>query len=748
MIEKLKKIFLSAVVAVPIFLSASLYLPFPKGRLKPAQIVSLSLVDRNNTKLREVLSDEGGRCCWITLEEISPDLQKATLVAEDRYFYVHPGINPFAITRAIVQNMVQGRVVSGASTVSQQVVRNIFRRRRNLLVKLHEAWLAIRLERSLTKDEIFTQYLNRICYGNQAYGIEAASRLYFDKSPADLSLAESAFLAGLPRSPSTHNPYNRFNRAKRRQEQILDQMYGQGDISSERWRRAKTEPLKLVPAGQNFRAPHFCDFILKKIPPPQKGRWSRIQTSLDIVLQEKVERLVNDHVGRLEKNSITNASVVVMDNASGEILAMVGSRDFFDESHDGQVNGAVALRQPGSTLKPFTYGLALEKGMSPVEILEDRDVYFTTPTGTYSPRNYDNRFHGKVRLRQALACSYNIPAVSLLDMLGTDLLYQRLKLMHFESLDKSPVHYGVGLTLGNGEVTLLELTRAYSALARGGVYLEDRSILKFIDTGEKEVAPERSKKPRRIFSTQVAYLLTDILSDKDARVPAFGYLSPLNLPFPCAVKTGTSADFRDNWTIGYTPTHTVGVWVGNFDATSMFNISGVTGCGPLFKDTMLLLEKKNGEAKFPVAEDMIKVKICPLSGKLATEFCPGAMEDIFIEGTQPHEFCPVHTGRENPGGDPPEIEKEFEIAFPQNNDVFKMDPILRPSFQKIKLKTTGPGDTAIDRVEWWVDDKRIGEAPLPFSLFWNMAPGLHTIKAVAFKGKYRWKSSSVRIKVE
>jgi penicillin-binding protein 1C len=617
-----------------------------------------------------------------------------------------------------------------------------------LFTKLLEIWLAIRLERTISKDSIVTQYLNRIYYGNQAYGIDAASRLYFDKSPADLSLAEAAFLAGIPRSPATHDPYRHSDLAKKRQEQILHQMLKRGYIPSAKWERAKREPLKLIPAEHNFRAPHFCDLVLQQIPHSQKRMLSRIRTSLDYALQEKVEKLVGDHIKSLEKNGISNAAVIVMDNVTGEILSMVGSKDFFDDRHDGQVNGAVALRQPGSTLKPFTYGLALERGMTAAEILEDRDYYFQTPGGSYSPRNYDNRFHGKVRLRQALACSYNVPAVRLLDSFGTDLLYQRLKLMDFESLDKSPNHYGVGLTLGNGEVTLLELTRAYSALARGGIYIEDRSILQCFDTQEREIIRDRHKKSRRIFSPQIVFILTDILADKDARVPAFGYLSPLNLPFACAVKTGTSADFRDNWTVGYTPKHTVGVWVGNFDATPMFNISGVTGCGPLFKDIMLLLENKHTEVIFPGAEDMIKVKICPLSGNLATEHCPGIMEDIFIAGTEPREFCPTHTGTKDPESFPSDCRDEFEIVFPRNNDVFKMDPILRRSFQRIKLKTNVSSGTVIDRVEWWVDSRKIGDVSSPFSLFWNLKPGIHTIEAVAFKGKYRWKNSSATIKVE
>jgi penicillin-binding protein 1C len=748
MIEKVKKIAGIILLSGPILFSASLYLPFPKGKLKPAPVISLSVVDRNGTLLREILSDEGGRCQWTSLEDISPHLMTATLAAEDRHFYFHPGINPLAIIRALYQNVRHGQVVSGASTITQQVVRNIYRRRRTVFTKMHEIWMAIRLERTLSKEKILTQYLNRIYYGNQAYGIHAASRLYFDKPPSDLSLAEATFLAGIPRSPSTHNPYSCFVQAKKRQEQILYQLFDRKNIPQPQWERAKNEPLNLIPANRNFRGPHFCEFILQQIPESRRKKMSRIRTSLDYALQEKVEKLVRDHIQRLEKHNISNAAVIVMDNTTGEILSMVGSKDFFDDRHDGQVNGAVSLRQPGSTLKPFTYGLALEKGMTAAEILQDKDYYYPTPYGSYSPQNYDERFHGNVRLRQALACSYNVPAVNLLDKLGTDLLYQRLKLMDFQSLDKSPIHYGVGLTLGNGEVTLLELTRAYSALARGGIYAADRSILECSDSQERKISLGGREKPRRIFSTEIAFILTDILADKDARVPAFGYLSPLNLPFACAVKTGTSADFRDNWTVGYTPRHTVGVWVGNFDAASMFDISGVTGCGPLFKDIMLLLESKNTEVPFPRTNDVIKAKICPVSGKLATEQCPGAMEDIFISGTEPQVFCPIHHETDKPRAFSPSGEEEFRIVFPGDNDVFKMDPVLRRSFQRIKLKAIVPDETAVESVEWRVDGRKIGTVSPPFSLFWDLKPGLHRIEAVALEEKNRRMSSSVTIKVE
>lgn len=749
MIEKIKKGIVAALSSLVILLSVSFYLPFSRDRLEPAPSISLSLTDRHNALLREILSDEGGRCQWVALKDVSADLLNATVLAEDRYFFNHPGVNPFAISRALFQNIRSGKVVSGASTISQQVVRNITRSRRTIFAKMREIWLAIRLERTIAKEDILVQYLNRIYYGNQAYGIAAASKLYFDKPPADLSLAESAFLAGLPRSPASVNPYRYFQRAKIRQEDILYRMYSGGYIQREKWERARKESLQLVPERINFRAPHFCDFILQKIPPSLQRTLHNIRTTLDYTLQEKVESLVTDHIQKVAHKGISNAAVVIMDNTTAEILSMVGSMDFFDDRHDGQVNGAVSLRQPGSTLKPFTYGLALERGMTAAEILEDRDFYFPTPGGAYSPRNYDERFHGTVRLRQALACSYNVPAVSLLDRLGPDLLYQRLRLLDFDSLEKSPSHYGVGLTLGNGEVTLLELTRAYSALARGGLYVKDKAILAGYDADQNAIDWEKREKPREIFSQQISFILSDILADRDARIPAFGFLSPLNLPFDCAVKTGTTVDFRDNWAIGYTPRYTVGIWVGNFDASPMHNISGVTGCGPLFKDIMLLLEQKRPSIPFARARNVRKAKICPLSGNLATDLCPGAMEDLFIQGTEPKEFCSVHAGNFRPEGLPFQSkERTFQIVFPQDRDVFKMDPILRPKFQRIKLKSAISDIMDIDRVEWWVGREKIGNAAFPFSLYWNMEPGRHRIKAVAMSGDHPVKSASVEIEVE
>ncbi len=736
--RKIKTFLLLGAVALVFLLSVSLYLPFPRGKLSAAPQVSFSILDREGILLREVLSDEGGRCRWLGLDEISPELIWATVEAEDKHFFLHPGVDFLAVLRALGQNLIHGRVVSGASTISQQVVRNIFRYKRNLLVKIREIWLALRLEKTLTKEEILVQYLNRISYGNQAYGIEAASRLYFDKPACDLSLAEAAFLSGLPRSPTGLNPYRSFPAAKKRQEKILDLMLARDRITRDQWERAVNQELALIPDSIKFKAPHFCDFILSRIPPEKRRKLVAVRTTLNVFIQEKVEKLVRFHLDLIKEKNITNAAVLVMDNAFGEILAMVGSRDFFDGRNSGQVNGALALRQPGSTLKPFTYALAIENGMTPASVIQDRSLQYRTPEGNYRPQNYDQRFRGPVRLREALACSYNIPAVSVLHQLGQDRLYYRLKSLGFESLEKGPGYYGIGLTLGNGEVTLLELVRSYSALARGGFFLKEKYIIEL--QGLKEQLTEKSGnngeiKPARVFSPEVSYIITHILSDNDARVPSFGYLSPMNLSFACAAKTGTTREFKDNWLVGYSPRFTVGVWVGNFDGSPMHNVSGIAGCGLLFKDIMLLLEAKTTQEEFKRPQDLIQAEVCPVSGLKASSSCPGFLEELFLPGTEPREECFVHE-KEDSGVNLADFINHreglnFEIRSPVEGDVFRMDNVLLGEYQRLKLEVSLPPWLETEEVEWIVDGRKISRVKYPFFSFWKLEPGRHTVEAAA-----------------
>ncbi len=731
----------------------SLYLPIPKQKLNPAPLLSLRILDREDNLLREVLSDEGGRAQWVSFTEVSPDLIKATIAAEDRRFFWHRGISIPAIARATFQNLKSGKVISGASTISQQLIRNIYHFRRNVFSKIIEAWLALRLENTQSKKDILVQYLNRISYGNQAFGCEAAAQLYFDKSAEMLSLAESAFLAGIPRSPSVLNPYSGLQLVVQRQQLILHQMFDSGFVDLLKFNRSLNEQLHIIPNSITFRAPHFCDFILSQFSSAEKQRMSIIRSTCDYYLQKNIEILVKNHVSALKDKGITNASAVVIDNVSGEILSMVGSKDFFSRQDDGQVNGALSLRQPGSALKPFTYGLALERGITAADIIEDIPVQYSTPNGAYRPRNYDKLFHGPVRLRTALACSYNVPAVRILESLGSEALYYQLKDMGFNSLSQGPSYYGIGLTLGNGEVTLLELVQAYSSLARAGEWLESKAVLQVFDSENTPNTLQKLRKRRKVFSPQVAYILTHILSDHDARIPAFGYNSSLSLPFPCAVKTGTSKNFRDNWAVGYTPKYTVGVWVGNFDGHPMLNVSGVTGCGPLFRDIMLFLENKNPPTEFLEIDGLIKVDICPESGLLADKNCSGSMTEIFILGTEPTTLCSLHGENrisylsDSKPAQKALISPDLSITFPRNGDVFKIDPILRHGYQKLQMIASAPEEFRFEKLEWWINGKKEAESGTQFSYSWKLQPGLYTITVLARNESRVTKSRSVSIQV-
>lgn len=750
-LSKRKRIVFLAALGIVFLGGLSFYLPLSLKRFDPKPVVSIRILDRRGVLLREVLSDEGGRCRWIGLKEMSRDLLAATLASEDRHYLAHSGVNPYAVLRAFIQNLKGQRIVSGASTITQQVVRNVYRFRRSLLSKIVEAWLAVRLEHTLSKDEILVQYLNRIAYGNQAFGIEAASQLYFDKSASDLSLAESAFLVPLPRAPSELNPYRHFASAEKRQKELIRRMREMGLITGDKRDRALQETLNLISEKEKFRAPHFCDFILEKIPPAERRTAAAVRTTLDYDLQEKVETLLKNHLDSLEQKGISNGAVIVLDNRSGEILSLAGSRDFFDARHDGQVNGALALRQPGSTLKPLTYALALEKGMTAATILEDVPTQFPTFEGSFMPENYDEKYHGQVRLRSALASSYNIPAVAVLQTMGPDLLYRRLKDLGFASLQKTPEFYGVGLTLGNGEVTLLELTRAYAALARGGFPLAERSVLNVTLKDGRDRRPEASPESRPVYAAGAAYIITNILADNDARVPTFGYNSPLKFPFPVAVKTGTSKDFRDNWTVGYSPRFTVGVWVGNFDGSPMENVSGVTGAGPLFRDVMLLIS--HGESlTFPEPRGLLHARICPSSGELVSDRCPSAIDEIFLPGTEPETVCRLPHVRNQKAAaglvrGPGLPKDDVWIVFPRDGDIFKLDPVLRRDFQSIRFRASVSVGLAVDSLEWRVNGVPVGRAAPTFGPAWNLAPGSYTITVRARLQRGELESRPVRITV-
>lgn len=772
-----------------------------------SRIHSLRITDRNGNLLREVLSSKETSSQPASLSEIPKSVVEATIAAEDKNFYDHFGIDFGATLRAFWQNLRAMKVVSGASTISQQTARLLLDlgHNRDPFTKLWIMLNAVRLEVHLTKDDILTEYLNHAPYGNQTYGIAAASVCYFSKPPSGLTLAEAALLAGLPQSPSALDPFRYFDRAKKKQKEVLRRMLQSGLITDQEMTDALAQPIDLSHSKRNFHAPHFVDFVLETLTNDQS---TNVVTTLDLPLQEECETIVREHIGKLKRKAVTNAAVVIMENKAGEILSMVGSADYFNPDIDGVYNGATAYRQAGSTIKPFTYSIALEQNFTASTILADIPLSFQTKAkdnddeklsgnSIFIPQNYDKKFHGPVRLRQALACSYNIPAVKVLESVGVDNLLGRLKHLGITGLKNEAKHYGTGLTLGNAEVRLLDMVRAYSVFARGGHALQEKVIQS--KTGLSGTASSmKSNKGTDlpIIRPEVSALICDILSDNNARLPAFGSNSPLRFPFAVACKTGTTKDFRDNWTFGLTEDFTVGVWVGNFDGTPMQHVSGVDGAAPIMHDVMMALSKRFPDqvsflkSGFDLPAGIRSVQVCPVSGMLAGQNCTSSIEEKFLPGTVPSEECTWHkriavnkqTGLRatdaTPVGlieyrlfedYPPQFRQwakeqhkalppqEFSLAsdmqtngqpqpiktagsviitYPKPNMVFAIDPTLRPEFQAIYFTALSPSDG--NPIVWILDGKLIGKTTSsPHRLLWKLQSGSHTVQAVSASGLHQ-----------
>ncbi|MFH1259593.1 MAG: penicillin-binding protein 1C [Elusimicrobiota bacterium] len=768
------------IILIPLLLLSVFTAFFKLSQRENFDFSSKKIYDRNGILLREIASSEYGTAYPVKLESLPQYFIETLIITEDKRFFYHPGIDPIAILRAIKQNIQSKKITSGSSTITQQLIRNIEHYPRTIPFKIMESLRAVCWELRYSKKIILSEYLNRIPYGNGAYGIEAAARLYLAKPAKDLSLAESAFLCALPCSNKLYNPYRNFISVLQRQKRILTGMYLKGKINKAGYFLALQENISLYPKQNKFLAPHFCYWVAGKENLPEQ-----IKTTLDYNLQRKIEFTVNNHLAKLERANVTNAAVAVLNNRTAEVLALIGSADFFDETHSGQVNGAQALRQPGSTVKPFVYGLAMEKGFTASSTLPDLESNIkTNAIGFFTPKNYDNKYHGMVRLRTALACSYNVATANLADLLGPDLILAKLRQAGLKSLKKEAKFYGPGLSLGSGETSLLEMVRAYSALANEGRLTEVRIL---IDEPQRPLGT--------VFSPQIAYLLTDILSDNQARQPAFGEFSPLNLPFSCAAKTGTSKNFRDNWTIGYTPDYTVGVWVGNFNGKAMYSVSGISGSGPIFRDIMLILEIRKENSDFLRPPGLEKKTICAKSGNRPNRHCQELLEEIYLPGTVPREICRLHQldkiDKRNgliAQSDCPEkfIEKKvyekypllydqwaksagiqqppdgesaminlagvdhkqnlWDIEFPKDGDIFKIDPILRKEYQTVTLKPKIADQ--IKTVRWFIDNQLITDSLYPYTASWSLKEGKHLIRFIAFHENGReYRSQNIKITV-
>ena len=638
-------------------------LPSPQDLHSRAAVPSTKIYDRHDRLLYEIIGSHAGKHTPLPLDEIPPYLRQATIATEDASFYTNPGVDAKAILRAIIINLKGGEVLSGGSTITQQLARNVLllpeeRTQRTLTRKLRETILAWRLARTYSKDAILALYLNETYYGNLAYGVEAAAQAYFGKSAAELDLAECALLAGLPQSPALYNPLVDPEAAKERQAVVLDLMVKHGYIDEAQAQLVKEEQLHFASVPFPIRAPHFVMHVRRLLEDElglstlERGGL-QVYTTLDLDMQDTARWIVryrlaqlSEHGGGLPDRNVRNAALVALDPWTGEVLAMLGSPDYFNLRIDGAVNVALATRQPGSSIKPITYAAAFDprraEPYTPATMVNDvRTAFLTKENDPYVPVNYDHLYRGPVLLRQALASSFNLVAVKVLDHVGLEDMTALARRLGITTLDDSE-RFGLALTLGGGEVRLLELTAAYAAFANGGHRVAPVAILRVKDSQGNVLRDWRPETGERVLDEWVAYLITDVLSDDTARIAGFGEGGVLNLSRPAAAKTGTTTDWRDNWTIGYTPELVVGVWAGNADNEPMRHVSGIAGAAPIWHDFMEEVLKGHPVQEFAEPEGLVRVEVCALSGKLPSPYCPHRKTELFIAGTEPREYCPLH----------------------------------------------------------------------------------------------------------
>lgn len=608
---------------------------------------SARIYDRNGELLFEFFDPTAGRRTVVHYDELPETLIAAVVATEDATFFTNPGINPLSVARALVQNLQEGEMLIGGSTITQQVVKNVFLTdERTLERKIQEVILATEITRRYSKEEILEVYLNEVYLGNLAYGVGAASQTYFGKDVSRLELHEAALLAGLIQAPAYYDPYSNPELALERRQIVLGLMERRGYITPEEAQAANAQPLGVVPNRIYMEAPHAVMYVRQQLEALYgEERIYRdglqVYTSLDLRLQTLAEEAISAHRTSLAEQGAYNAAVVAMDPVTGDILAMVGSADFWDEDISGQVNMALSPRQPGSTIKPLTYLAALEHGWTAATMLMDVPLEFSDGANPpYRPANYDNKFWGAISLRTALASSRNVPAVYTLNQLGLPALLEVAARLGITTLNRSD--YGLSLTLGGGEVPLLEMTGAFAALANGGKRVEPRIVLRIEDQEGTPLFQADNAQGPVVVDPRHAYILTDILADNAARAPAFGVQNPLALPFPAAAKTGTTNDYRDSWTVGYTPDLAAGVWVGNTDNTPMQGVTGSRGAGLIWNTFMINGLGEGERPTFPVPDGLVRVEVCALSGYLPGEHCPERREEIFTAETAPSEPCPMH----------------------------------------------------------------------------------------------------------
>lgn len=731
---------LGAGAAVGVYSYFAQDLPDPNEIVtRQEQFETTKIYDRTGqVLLMEVIDPRTGDRTLLPLDQIPEDFRNATIALEDKTFYSNLGIDPMGIARAFVQNL-QGGQVQGGSSITVQLVKNILipeeeRYEIKYSRKIKEAILALEISRLYSKDQILEWYLNTNYYGNWAIGVEAASQVYFGKHAYELNLAECAMLAPIVQYPAM-NPIDNPDQAKKRQKIALDRLVAEEYITQTEADAAFAEQLNVHSSmlkRYDILAPHFSMYVRKQLEDMYgtdvlyRGGL-KVYTTVDLDINRIAEEEARKQVEKLQEagDDVSNASVVVMRARTGEILAMVGSIDYWNEEIDGNVNVAVAPRQPGSSFKPFSYVTAFHQGHTTAEMVMDVHSCFDDyPNPPYCPENYDRKYHGAQSFRTALARSYNIPAVKVLDMVGIGNVIRTAHAMGLNTLNEDLDYYGLSLTLGGGEIWLLDMVYAYSVFANGGVMmgqptknlragyrqLDPVSILRVEDASGEVLWQYSSPESRNIvladgreLSPQEAYLVTDILKDNNARAAAFGSNSALRLSRPAAAKTGTTTDFWDVWTIGYTPQLVTGVWVGNNDNRPMAGVSSSRGAAPIWHNVMERIynegyaERLLGQVidNFEMPPGLKTVEVCAVSGLLPNEHCPNRVRALFIEGTEPTEYCNVHrverinrqSGKLATACTPPELveERVYEIYPPEAADWVREQGIPQPPTQRDEI---------------------------------------------------------------
>jgi penicillin-binding protein 1C len=698
-------------------------------------------------------SAEDGIRIPVGLEAIAPRMLQATISAEDRRFLIHPGVDPVAAARAILR---QGDQPSGASTITQQLARRLYLAgdaEPVLARKAREALLAFQLEANRSKSEILSLYLNDVYYGRGAYGIEAAARVYFGISAANLDLAHAAYLAGLPQRPSGLDPAADPAPALARQAYVLTRMAGDGWITRADADAAAAYAIELREDAQPAIASAFVGYAraeLARIRPDLAARSGlTIETTLDAGLQREVERLIRLRLASLRDRNVTDGALVAIEPGTGRILAMVGGATDGDAAHGGEINMAISPRQPGSALKPLLYAAAFERGFTAATPLLDIATTFATTDGPYAPLDFDRSFRGVVPLRVALASSLNVPAVRTLDAVGVDALLEMSRRFGLGTLDQAE-RYGLALTLGGGEVRLVDLTNAYAALAARGTLRGAFAVTRVRDAAGRVLYARLPDEPRPVLSAEHAYLLADILSDPEARIPGFGEVTPFELPFPAGVKSGTSTGFRDNWTLGFTPEVAVGVWVGNADGSAMNDVSGVDGAGPIWHDAMMAAALSRRMSWYARPAGIVEATVCAPTGLLPGPDCPSPVRELFVSGTEPVTRERYYTraadgsllidpptearawardaGLSLSGGPGAERTDPLRIIAPATGSVYWLAPEL--DAQQVVLRAAAaPGS---ENLTFAIDGVFAGDAAAADpAVTWTLAPGRHTLRVSA-----------------